>query len=250
MEYTLNDDGQLVDQDGKAVLIGEEPVTLKGVRTQAQVDQVIKERLSRQTERIKTLEAQANRTPELETLLESLKAEKTDLESQMAEVRETAKAEAQAQLAKLQKETQSWRERFEAEAKARVRDQVSTQILAAAADRFNDPGTDVVPHLLGVHKREAKKDDSGKPTDEFLDFFKLRYKTEKGEEVEEFMSLDKALDVWAAAHPHHVRSSDRGGAGGGNYTGHGNLKRSEMSVADKVAFIGKYGDEAYRSLPA
>lgn len=249
MGYSLNEEGVLVDDSGAPVQVGDEPIRLEGYQSKEQVSRVIQERLARQTDRIKQLESQANRTPELESMLDSMRAEKAELERQIGQVKEQAQAEAQAQLTKLRKDADEYRQRYETEAQARVRDQVTNTILATAKDQFNDPAIDVVPHLLQAHKREEKKGPDGSATGEFLDYFKLRFKNEKGEDVEDFLPVDRALEVWAQQHPHHVRASNRGGSGPGSYVHTGNIKRSEMSPSQKADFVGKHGIEAFQSLP-
>jgi hypothetical protein len=218
--FKTDAEGNLLDADGKPLVIGDEPVKLsdiEGAKTQKDIDTTVEQRLARQTERIRTLEAQANKTPELERLLEGLKSEKGELERQVQQVKETAQSEAQAQLTRVSSERDQFKQALDAEKAARVRDQVSTAILAAAKDKFNDPAIDVVPHLLNAHKREPQKDAQGKDTGKFVDFFLLRYKNDKGEEVEEYLPVEKALEVWGAQHPHHVRPSGGNGSGGGQY---------------------------------
>jgi len=251
-DLKMDAEGYLVDEQGERVLIGEEPVKVTNAQSSENVEKVIKERLARQAEKIKALESQANRTPELEKLIEEERKAKNDLEQQLAKAKEEAQAEVAAQFQKVQKQAEEFRQKYESESQARIRDQVANSILSQAGDRFINPGMDIVPKLLEVHKREPVKDEQGKPIDgKFVDVFTLRYKTEKGEEVEEALPVDKALDVLAGqeAYQHYVKASNNGGSGGGQYTNFGNMKRSSMTPAEKAAFVGKHGQEAFQSLP-
>jgi hypothetical protein len=224
-KWKLNEEGQVVGEDGEPIRVGEDVLTfadIEGAKTQKDIDDTVQTRLARQNDRIKTLEAQANKTPDLEKMLSDLKAEKAQLEAQVNEVKEQAKEEARAQLERIKADRDKLKTDLDNERQARVRDQVSTLILGAAKDRFNDPAIDVVPHLLGAHKREPKKGPDGKDTGEFVDLFKVRVKKdEESEPVDEWHPVDKALEAWATAHPHHVRPNGNGGSGGGQYTAGG-----------------------------
>ncbi len=250
----LNSDGHVIDAEGNVIKIGDEPLTLadiEGAKTQKDIDDTVESRLARERERIKAIQAQANRTPELEKELETAKAEAAELEKRVADVRESAKAEAEQQLGKLKSERDKYRADLEAERAGRVRDQVATAILAAAKDRFNDPATDVVPHLLNAHKREPRKDGEGKDTGEYLDFFKVKVaKPDTDNEFEEkYLAVDQALEAWGAAHPHHLRASGANGSGGGQYgPANMNLKRGSMTAQQKADFISKHGVDAFKKL--
>lgn len=68
----------------------------------------------------------------------------------------------------------------------------------------------------------------------------------KGEPVD-FKSLrDYLLD----AAPFYFPPSQGAGATAGKASGHRNLKRSQMNLADKTAFIREHGEEAYLQLPS
>lgn len=257
-ELRINEQNQLVDADGNLVNVDGEPVTVLGAKRQEDVDAAFQrekaksqDKIRTLNDRIKSLETQTSRTAEVEALLDALRSEKTDLEKKLQDAEAAAESKVAAQLKAARDGHEKLKSELEAERAARVRDQVSTAILSAAKDRFTDPGIDVLPHLLSVHFREPRKDERGNTVDgEFQDFFKVSYTNEQGEMVTENLPADKALDVWAAEHPHHVKPSNRGGSGGGHYGFlPSNLKRSTMTVEDKVAFIGKHGQEAYQSLP-
>jgi hypothetical protein len=224
-KWKTNEEGQIIGEDGEPLRIGEDVITLadiEGVKTQKDIDDTVEKRLARQKERITTLEAQANKTPDLEKMLADLKAEKSILEAQVAEVKEQAKEESRAQTEKLKGERDRYKAELEAERQARVRDQAENLILGAAKDQFNNPKLDVVPHLVAVHKREPKKGSDGKDTGEFVDLFKVRVKKdEDSDPVDEWLPVEKALEHWAAANPHHVRPTGNSGSGGGQYTAGG-----------------------------
>jgi len=251
-ELKMDEEGYLLDAEGNRLKIDDEEVKVGNAQTKSQVENTIRERLSRQNDKIKALEAQANRTPELEKLLNELKEEKASLEEQLGNAKKAAQDEVASQIDKLSKRAKELEEQLGQETKGRVRDQVTTAILAKAGDRFINPALDVVPKLLSVHKREPAKNDEGKTIDgQFVDVFTLKYKNDKGEEIEEALPVDKALDVMASLpdYAHYVRGSGRGGSGGGTYVNTQNLKRSEMSVSQKTEFIGKHGEDAFKNLP-
>lgn len=91
MPYTIDDEGQLLGDDGNQVEIEGKPVTVEGALTKGKVSEVVQERLERQKtandEKIKALEGQANRTPELERLLQEAKDHSGDLETQRDEAK-------------------------------------------------------------------------------------------------------------------------------------------------------------------
>lgn len=251
-ELNMDDEGYLVDAEGKRFEVEGEPVKVGNAKTTSQVENAIKERLARQNDKIKALEAQANRTPELEKLLNDLKEEKTSLEEQLSNAKKQAQDEVASQINKLTSKAKELEAKLAEESSGRIRDQVTTAILAKAGDRFINPAEDVVPKLLSVHKREPAKDDQGKTVDgKFVDVFTVRYKNDKGEEVEEALPVDKALDVMASKseYAHYVRGTSHGGSGGGTYVNVQNLKRSTMSVSQKTEFISKHGEDAFKKLP-
>ncbi len=258
MELTLNEQGQLVDADGDLVEIEGEAPSVVGVKRQEDVDAAFqreqrkhKDKLDELTEQIEALEAQAGRTEEVQRLLDDMKAEQSELQQKLAAAERDAEKKVATQMGDLTKRIQELEENLDDERAGRVRDQVGTAILTAAKDRFNDPGTDLFPHFLEAHRREPKRDpDTGEEIKgEFVDAFRLTFKGEDDKEVSEYLPLDKALDVWADQHTHHVRPSDRGGSGGGQYVNTANLKRSQMSAADKAAFVDRHGREAFQALP-
>jgi len=252
-ELTLNDENQLVDGEGNVFTIGEgddaEPVTVKNAMTQERTNEIVKERLAKERKRLADLEEAAKENPKLRDHVAESEKRIQELEQQAEEAKSQAEEQARIQQQKLSKELSDAKAAAERNAQALVEYQVRTSIVSAAAEKFNDPGTDLVPHFLGAHKREEVKDDQGKGTGEFKDYFKLSWE-EDGEKKVDFLELPQALDVWGKAHPHHLRASNAGGSGGGkhaNYTG--NKKRSEMSTAEKVAFTREHGHEAFQSLP-
>lgn len=247
----LNDEGQLVTEDGTVFELEGEPVVIEGAKTQGDIDKTVNERLARERAKFEDLKKVAEREPILQKQVEESAATIKRLEQQAEEIEATIKSESQAQLTKLREEANNYKSQAEQMKNELVQFQVKTSILGLSQNQFNDPATDLVPHLLAVHKREAVRGDDGKPTGEFKDFFKLPVKSESGEITSEFMPLEKAIEVWAESHPHHVKPSGQSGSGGGNYTpGTSNLKRSEMSRQQKIEFVSKHGNKAFESLPA
>lgn len=247
----LNDSGQLVNESGEVFEIEGEAVTVEGVKTQADIDKTVKDRLAREREKYDELKRAAETVPSLQRLVDESSAKVRDLEAEAENIKATAQQESAATINKHRQEA----ERYKAEAQQRseelVRYQIQNQILSVAGSNFNDPATDLVPHLLQAHKREAVKGEDGKSTGEFKDFFKLRFKNDKGEEVEDYLPVDKAIETWAASHPHHVKATGGSGSGGGNYSPNmSGMKRSEMSIEQKTDFTTKHGLDAFQKLPA
>lgn len=252
-DLKINDEGVLVDADGKPVEINGEAVKVTNAKTQEQLEKTLKERLARQQDRIKTLEEQANKTPELEKLLKEAQSEKAEIEAQLKDAKDAAQREVEQTVAKLTKQATETAAALEAERQARVRDQVTAAILGISKDTFINPANDVVPKLIGAHKREPAKDKDGKTIEgQYVDLFKATFKDEKGNEVTEHVPLDKAIELFAndPANAHYVRGARTGGSGGGKYVNTTNLKRSEMSAAQKAEFVDKHGLEAFQGLPA
>lgn len=246
----LNDEGQLVLESGEPFEIDGESVEIEGAYTKAQVTETVEARLARERKDHEKLKAAAEQMPELQKLADASANRVKELESELEQTKASAAQETAAQLAKARQETDRYKTEAQNYADELVRFQVESQILSKAGKDFNEPGVDVVPHLLKVHKREPVKGEDGKPTGEFKDFFKIRHKNDKGEEVDEFLPVDKALEVWAQAHPHHLKPSGSSGSGGSAYnTNPGNKPRSKMSVAEKVDFVKKHGRDQFEALP-
>lgn len=246
----LNDEGQLVLESGEPFEIDGETVEIEGAYTKAQVTETVEARLARERKDHEKLKAAAEQMPELQKLADDSAKRVKELEAELEQTKASAAQETAAQLAKARQETERYKSEAEQRANELVRFQVETLILGKAGKDFNEPSVDVVPHLLQVHKREPVKGEDGKPTDEFKDFFKLRHKNEQGEEVDEFLPVEKALEVWAAAHPHHLKPSGSSGSGGGNYNNpNPNMKRSSMSASQRNEYISKFGLEGYQALP-
>lgn len=246
----LNDEGQLVTEDGTVFEVDGEAVSVDGAYTKAQLTKTVEDRLAREQKNLETLKAAAEQVPGLQKLVDESSAKVRELEAETENIKATAQQESAAQINKHRQEAERFKAEAEKNAAELLKFQVQTQILGAAGSNFNDPATDLVPHLLQAHKREAVKGEDGRPTGEFKDFFKLRFKNDKGDEVEDYLPVDKALEAWATSHPHHVKATGGSGSGGGNYLNpSGNQKRSEMSVSQKAQFVSKYGQEAFQKLP-
>ena len=256
-ELMLNENGELVGEDGKPFVVEGEPIKVSNAKRQEDVDRAFqaekakhKERLDQLNQRIRVMEEQTSRTDGVQKLLDEAKREKAEMEAKLADAEKAAESKVSQQLTTYKTKAQELEAALEQERTARVQDQVRTLLLGTAKDQFNDPLIDVVPHLLPLHRREAEKGPDGKDTGKFLDTFRVTYKGEDGKEITEDMPADKALEVWGQAHLHHLRAASHGGSGGGNYTpANTNQKRSDMSTAEKTAFVGKHGVNAFQALP-
>jgi hypothetical protein len=250
-KYTLAEDGKnLLDEEGNIVKIGDEAIEVEGGITQQKAEQAIKDRLARQADRIKTLETQAERTPAVEKMLEELKSEKQQIEQQLSTAMASAQAEVQAQLTKAQREADQFRTAYQAEATARLREQVTNLILGKAGDGFQCPAADLVPRLLSVHKREQVKGEDGKPVEgQFVDLFKLRFRDDKGNETEDFLPVEKAIDAFASdpANRHYLRSTAASGSGGATYPKNHTLNpwaKETWNVTEQMKLISSNREKA------
>jgi hypothetical protein len=219
-------DGKVVDADGKPFKAGEDELEVEGVVQQTDLERIIGERVGRekkkiaeQDEKIRALEAQQNRTPELERMLEQARADKAAAETKAQTALQEAGAQVQEQLAKANKTATEAQEALETERQARLREQITNRILGACGDRFINPAEDIVPRALQSHKREIEMGADGKPTGKVLDLILFRRKNEKGESVEEYLPIDKYLDSVQGekSYAHYLRPSGAGGPGNGKY---------------------------------
>lgn len=247
----FNDEGHLVTETGEPFEIDGESVTVEGAFTKAQVTEKIEERLARETKERDKLKEAAAQLPGLQEMADQKAARVTELEKELETTKSNSAQESAAQITKFRQAAEQATTLANQRAEELMRYQVQTSILGAAASNFNDPANDVVPRLLSVHKREAVKGEDGKPTGEVKDFFKLRFKNDKGEEVEDHLPVEKALEVLAQTSPHYLKPTGGSGSGGGTYTNPiGTQKRSEMTVTQKTEFVTKHGADAFQKLPA
>lgn len=247
--WTINEENQLINPDGEVFAPDGEPIVVKNAKTQADIDKTVNERLAREKSNHEKLKAAAETVPNLQKMVDESAAKIRELEAQSETIKAQAEQESSAQINKYRQEAERLKAERDEIAANSLRFEVQTAILGQAGSDFNDPATDVVPHLLNVHKREPVKDADGKATGEYRDFFKLRVKNDADEEVEEYLPIDKAVSVWAESHPHHVKASSASGSGGGNYAPNTtNYKRSQMTSAQKAEFVGNHGMEAYQAL--
>ncbi len=261
MEYTLAEDGTLVDAQGKPMMVEGQPIKVAGAHTQKHLDKVVGERLAREeakvTQRIADLEKQAGRTPELEKMLEEEKERQRSLRTELSKAKETASQEVSGQITSLKTQLDGLTSQLTQANRDRVTDQVSFAIIQKAGDRFVNVVGDVVPRLMGVHKREQVLGSDGKPSGEFLDTFRMKTVTEDGKggtvEKTEFVPLERALELFAAdpGNRHYVTGAKTGGSGGGGTFSEAlmNTKRSTMSPEEQAEFIQRYGKDKYLKLP-
>lgn len=252
---TIGKDG-VVLIDGKPLEISGEPVTIQEDFDAKLKDRIEKEKAKREelAEQVKALEAQANKTAETERLLAKAKDDLAASEKRLEKAKAEAQEEVANQLAALAKERDQFKARLGETEKAWLRDQVSAQILSASGDLFINPARDIVPALLGVHKREPKTGTDGKPVEgQFVDLFEVEVANEKGEVERKALPASEAVKALAMRedHAHYVRSQARGGSGSGGSQFHNiaGLKRSTMNASDKSAFIAKHGADAFKKLP-
>lgn len=249
----MNDKGQVVDSDGKVFMLNDEEVTLENVVSKEKMESTIEERVKRlraekgkADETIKTLKSQENKSDEVQQLLtESQDARDLLVDKLQTAEKEKATAKRDAEQG-VQKQLQSQKDALEkAEAdlkvsqKARERDRLTNRLLQVCGNRFKDAGRDVIPQLLGKHKREKKRNDEGEEVKgEFVDMFDVQYLDEDGKTTKtKPFFLEKAVDVFAA-HPgnsHYRAETRRGGSGGSPFQKDLNtVDRDKMTSVDKI----------------
>ncbi|HUV65939.1 MAG TPA: hypothetical protein VMW24_18740 [Sedimentisphaerales bacterium] len=242
-ELLLNEEGNLVDADGKVFEIDGEPVKVANAQTQEQTNAVIKSRLARQQktidDQIKTLQAQADKTPALQKMIDDLEAQRDKLANDLEKAEAQAEEKVSAQIMELKKRTSDAEAALNLEQKSHVNTQVTNAILSSkGASQFIDPAGDVVPKLLQSHKREPVLDEFGKPVKgQSKDVFGVEIPPEEegGEYRRENVSLDKALEVIAKTRPHWVAPTDTSGSGGGSYKSKEVSKDIDAQIAAAVA---------------
>jgi hypothetical protein len=220
MPFKLDEQGRLVDDAGTPIKVGDTEIRLDGYLPQSKVDEVVKERLARDREKltnqIKALEAQAQRGPELESLLKQAKADLERVEGELKTAKDNAAAEVAGQMEKLKRERDQAIKDAEDARAAHLREQLTTQILGAAGDSWINPVHDLVPRLLATHKREPKTQNGQPVKGEFVDLFVVKYRDEKGNTVEEALPVVDAISKMMAApeNAHYLKPGGRGGSGG------------------------------------
>jgi len=116
-----------------------------------------------------------------------------------------------------------------------------TEITRVAGGRFHNTKLDVVTPFLDRRKSVDVIGHDGKPTGETEHRFDP---TGDGE----FLPIDEALDTWAERHPHHVKPQPTDPEA--RRTPTAPPRRSEMTIAQKVAYVNEHGREAYQKLRA
>lgn len=249
--FKMNDDGVLVDGEGNPLQLNGEAVTVEGAFTQKVLDAKIAERLARQAKTVRDLEEAVKETPALKQALEQAKADLAETQQQAQQAKAAAEAEVSGQLKTWKEKSERSDQALAEERAARVREQVTVQLLGAAGSEFLNPAADVVPRLLGTHKREPVKGPDGKDTGQFVDQFKVVRKDDKGATVEEWLPADEAIKAFKAdpGNRHYLAASGQGGSGGSGTGDFSGLDRAKMSVEQKAKFISDHGSEAYDTLP-
>jgi len=244
----LNDEGQVINEDGELILIDEKPITVEDALPKSVVEQQIADRLARKDRSIEALKQHAEENPELKDTIAELTKERDELVTQSEQAQADAKKAVEKQMKDATDRAANLEVELNTERSGRVRDRVEVNILAEAKG-FRDPATDVAPKLLNVHSREERTDAPGT----YIDYFTLNVVDEDGKSAPQKLELGAALETWGKQHPHHVKSTGHSGPGSeSTYVDakHLNLKRSQMSVKEKTAFTTKHGHEAFMGLPA
>jgi len=246
--FSINEDGIVVDREGNPVKfgIGESGdaaiVKVDGALTKTQVNKVVQERLARSQERIIALEEAAKKAPELQQLLEKELKEKSALEKQIARAKAEAESHVKETITQLTQRASKAEEELSRERAARLRDQLTTQLISYCGNTFINPVEDVIPKLLKSHKREPKLDSQGQPIqDEFVDLYEVEYVGDDGKQRREYFPGKKAIEVFASqkSNLHYLAGSSKSGSGGFQrppQSGIGMPDFSKMSPVQKIQY--------------
>jgi type I site-specific restriction endonuclease len=229
MKYKVNEEGFLIDEKGEVIKIGDEPVQADGFIGQTDVDNVVQERLAREKKKneelIKNLEAQANRTPELQKMLDEHKKNLAEVEKKLSEAEKTAQEQVSAQMHKLKEEREQALTEANSAKATLMTERLTNTIVANSINPktqkpfFVNTSADVVPKLLATHKRETARDENGNPIEgKFVDLFEVNVtkKTIDGEVTKrEYLPVDLAVKAFAAdpMNSHYLHGNAAGGPG-------------------------------------
>ncbi len=260
-KFTMNDEGQLVGEDGKPFQVDGEAVTVEGVKTQATFDHELQNRIGRETKKvddlkaqIATLDKQTEKSAEMEGVITSLRTQLEEANTEKNAAEQAATAKTAEQNKKLLDRAEKAEGSFADLSTKYAREKLERSIIGVAGDTFINPVVDIAPRLANAHKREPLVGADGKQIEgQFQDLFEVGVANEEGERTPQYVPLDKAIAELATdpAFAHYRRGTGASGAGTqiGNKTPPGTMKRSQLKgPAGHVAFIKQYGEDAYAAL--
>lgn len=249
MPFKLDNEGYLVDAEGKRIKSGTEDVKLEGVFGQDRVDAIVKDRLDREKKRHEedkralltsheeklkgTLSADERQR--LEKEVERLTGEVMDKETLARTREEKAKQAAQTEIERHQQRAKLWEDKYKHQL-------VVSDLMAAANDpeagiQFHDP-TDLVNRVLPMVEWKEELDAQNRPTGKISYGFKTTVKDEElGKDVERVLDAKGVAALIASKHSHLIHGTGAGGFGGGggsrtqngNGPGPGAPKLADMS---------------------
>jgi hypothetical protein len=249
MPFTLDDNGQILDEAGKPVKIGDVELKVTGAVTQATFDKRVQERLAREKEtHNKTL---GELREQYETRLkgatdpeevQGLKAKLEELNEKLLTESEQAAAKAKRMQDESRREIDQHKTQADQAMTLFKEEKLNNQLTRQAAlVGFLDPA-DVVTQLRPQAIWEETKDDKGKGTGEFVLLFRVTYveknKTSgKDEAVTKDLPAEQAVKILAAQKPYLVRGSGKSGSGnnGGQHGNPGNQDWTGATPRGKMA---------------
>lgn len=221
MDLKLNENNELVSEDGSIFKVNNETVKVLGVfKNQEQVNNFVKKRVTDKNNEIKdlntkiseiednlnVLKSQKNPNPELQNKIDNLTNQVVSLKSERDKAEEEANNKVASQVSSLTEQNNVLTEQLSSERDGRVKDHLTYEIINAGSNKFNSTKRDVVPYLLNRHIREPKLDEStgNKIEGEYVDLFEMTYfdektKAEKTTKVE----VNKAVELFAANPENH-----------------------------------------------
>lgn len=250
-QFTINEEGIVVDEEGSPLQSGEGddalPVQITNAQTQTATDKVVKDRLAREKRKndkhLETLQEQADKTPALQIMIDELQGKNDDLSGKMTAIEDKAKQEVRVQLETSEKRVKEAERLLLREQKARVTDGIQNSILAhPLASKFYSVSKDIAPELLAVHKREPNPDDP----EQFVDLFRVPVPTEEGDAELKWVDLDVAMETATKRtdYSHYVKGNGAGGTGaagtGKQFSGKEKLP-SDMDTEEFAAWKKEQG---------
>lgn len=184
---------------------------------------------------LKSLQARTdlttNQREELENRLSSVQKELLTKEQLFEEERKKKEEEAKNAITDLEKERDSWREKF-------TTSQINRALVDAAARHNAFNPQNVVDILYSRTALEDKLDDEGNPTGEFAPKVKMNMPDKDGKVKELVLTVPEAVKRMTESdeYMHLFKGKGTGGLGGGNKSG-------EKLTAAEAA---KLGPKAYR----
>lgn len=201
----------VVEIDGKPLEVDGETVEI-----QSAVDDAVKSRLKNERDAHKTAVGLLNE--KMSTLekdsaeYKTLQIQHDNLKAQMEKAEDTAKERVQTQMKTLEDEKKAALEAASTATNQLLTERVTNSIMTKATKFLHVD--DVVSRLLPVLRSEDEVGKDGNKTGKQVHTYKMKFKDEKGVEKEDFVVLDRALEIVGTERPNWVKGTGTGGPSG------------------------------------